>query len=139
MKIENFQIKEEPFYIPINKEIELFESAYKNKMHIMLIGPTGCGKTRFVEYMSWRLKRQLVTVACHDDLTASDLVGRYIVKGGDVEWVDGPLTKAVKVGGICYLDEVVEARKDTVCVDQFVVTAKIIRRRGPNNSSSRPK
>tara|TARA_B100000315_G_scaffold258631_1_gene311473 strand:+ start:1584 stop:2381 length:798 start_codon:yes stop_codon:yes gene_type:complete len=116
MKIENFQIKEEPFYIPINKEIELFESAYKNKMHIMLIGPTGCGKTRFVEYMSWRLKRQLVTVACHDDLTASDLVGRYIVKGGDVEWVDGPLTKAVKVGGICYLDEVVEARKDTTVI-----------------------
>ncbi|HNI08993.1 MAG TPA: CbbQ/NirQ/NorQ/GpvN family protein, partial [Thiobacillaceae bacterium] len=82
----------------------------------LLKGPTGCGKTRFMEYMAWRLKRPLITVSCHDDLTASDLVGRYLVKGGETVWVDGPLTRAVRVGGICYLDEIVEARKDTMVV-----------------------
>ena len=113
IKIEKFHIKEEPYYLQVGNEIEVFEAAFKNELHIMFKGPTGCGKTRFVQHMAWRLGRPLVTVACHDDLTASDLVGRYIVKGGEVEWIDGPLTKAVKVGAICYLDEIVEARKDT--------------------------
>lgn len=116
LKIEEYTIKEEPYYLPVGNEIEVFEAAYKNRIHAMFKGPTGCGKTRFVQYMAWRLGRPLVTVACHDDLTASDLVGRYIVKGGEVEWIDGPLTKAVKVGAICYLDEIVEARKDTTVV-----------------------
>lgn len=116
LKIEEYVIEEEPYYLPVGNEIEVFEAAYKNKMHVMFKGPTGCGKTRFVQYMAWRLGRPLVTVACHDDLTASDLVGRYIVKGGEVVWIDGPLTKAVKVGAICYLDEIVEARKDTTVV-----------------------
>jgi nitric oxide reductase NorQ protein len=116
LKIDEYVIEEEPYYLQVGHEIEVFEAAYKNKMHVMFKGPTGCGKTRFVQYMAWRLGRPLVTVACHDDLTASDLVGRYIVKGGEVEWVDGPLTKAVKVGAICYLDEIVEARKDTTVV-----------------------
>ncbi|MCS6786310.1 MAG: CbbQ/NirQ/NorQ/GpvN family protein, partial [Thiobacillaceae bacterium] len=83
---------------------------------VLLKGPTGCGKTRFMEYMAWRLRRPLITVSCHDDLTAADLVGRYLVKGGETVWVDGPLTRAVRVGGICYLDEIVEARKDTMVV-----------------------
>ena len=83
---------------------------------MLLKGPTGCGKTRFMEHMAWRLKRPLITVSCHDDLTASDLVGRYLVKGGETVWVDGPLTRAVRAGGICYLDEIVEARKDTMVV-----------------------
>jgi nitric oxide reductase NorQ protein len=116
IKIEEYIIEEEPFYIPIGKEISLFEAAYKNKIPVLLKGPTGCGKTRFMQYMAWRLKRPLITVSCHDDLTASDLVGRYLVRGGETVWVDGPLTKAVKSGGICYLDEIVEARKDTTVV-----------------------
>jgi nitric oxide reductase NorQ protein len=116
IKIEKFHIKEEPYYLQVGNEIEVFEAAFKNELHIMFKGPTGCGKTRFVQHMAWRLGRPLVTVACHDDLTASDLVGRYIVKGGEIEWIDGPLTKAVKVGAVCYLDEIVEARKDTTVV-----------------------
>lgn len=116
IKIEEYIIEEEPFYIPVGKEISLFEAAYKNKIPVLLKGPTGCGKTRFMQYMAWRLKRPLITVSCHDDLTASDLVGRYLVRGGETVWVDGPLTKAVKLGGICYLDEIVEARKDTTVV-----------------------
>lgn len=116
IKIEEYVIEEEPFYIPVGKEISLFESAYRNKIPVLLKGPTGCGKTRFMQYMSWKLRRPLITVSCHDDLTASDLVGRYLVKGGETVWLDGPLTRAVKVGGICYLDEIVEARKDTTVV-----------------------
>ncbi len=116
IKIEEYYITEEPFYIPVGNEIEIFEAAYKNKVPVILKGPTGCGKTRFLQYMAWKLKRPLITVACHEDLTASDLVGRYLVKGGETVWVDGPLTKAVRVGGICYLDEIVEARKDTTVV-----------------------
>jgi nitric oxide reductase NorQ protein len=109
-------IENEPFYQPIGDEVSLFESAYANRLPMLLKGPTGCGKTRFVEYMAWRLKRPLVTVACHDDLTASDLVGRYLIIGGQTVWMDGPLVAAVRSGAICYLDEIVEARKDTMVV-----------------------
>jgi nitric oxide reductase NorQ protein len=106
----------EPYYEPVNEEIEVFEAAYRNHLPVLLKGPTGCGKTRFMEHMAWRLKRPLITVSCHDDLTASDLVGRFLVKDSETVWVDGPLAAAVRIGGICYLDEVVEARKDTTVV-----------------------
>ena len=109
-------IDREPYYEPVRDEISIFEAAYRNRLPVLLKGPTGCGKTRFMEHMAWRLKRPLITVSCHDDLTASDLVGRYLVKGGETVWVDGPLTRAVRCGGICYLDEIVEARKDTMVV-----------------------
>jgi nitric oxide reductase NorQ protein len=109
-------IEKEPYYEAVGDEIQLFEAAYRQQIPVLLKGPTGCGKTRFMEYMAWRLKRPLITVSCHDDLTASDLVGRYLVKGGETVWVDGPLTRAVRCGGICYLDEIVEARKDTMVV-----------------------
>ncbi len=111
-----FEIKEEPFYLPQGNEIALFEAAYENKLPVMLKGPTGSGKTRLIEYMAWKLGRPLYTVACHDDLSGNDLTGRYIIKGDNVEWIDGPLLMAVKNGGIVYLDEVVEARKDTTVV-----------------------
>jgi nitric oxide reductase NorQ protein len=96
--------------------VDVFSKAYKNQLPVLLKGPTGCGKTRFMEYMAWRLGRPLITIACHDDLTSGDLVGRYLIKGSDTVWVDGPLTLAVKVGALCYLDEIVEARKDTTVV-----------------------
>ncbi len=129
--IEEFVIRDEPYYKPVGDEIELFEAAYEQQLPVLLKGPTGCGKTRFIEYMAWRLSRPLtvvkkrgkaeengnriplVTIACHEDLTASDLVGRYLLETDGTRWMDGPLTKAVKAGGICYLDEIVEARKDT--------------------------
>ena len=127
---EEYYIKEEPFYLPVADEVELFEVAYSQQMPILLKGPTGTGKTRFVEYMCYRLGKPLtkitkkseqaattsiplMTIACHEDLTASDLVGRYLLQGDETKWMDGPLARAVKVGAICYLDEVVEARKDT--------------------------
>ncbi|MES9897855.1 MAG: CbbQ/NirQ/NorQ/GpvN family protein [Sedimenticola sp.] len=116
LRLDEYKVKSEPYYQPTGDEITLFEAAYRNKLPVLLKGPTGCGKTRFMEYMAWRLQRPLITVSCHDDLTASDLVGRYLVKGGETVWIDGPLTQAVKAGGICYLDEVVEARKDTMVV-----------------------
>lgn len=103
-------------YLPQNNEVEVFELAFKNQLPLMLKGPTGCGKTRFVSHMAEKLERPLYTVACHDDLTAADLVGRYLIEGGETVWRDGPLTRAVRNGGICYLDEVVEARKDTTVV-----------------------
>ncbi len=106
----------EPYYEPCGREVEIFAAAYRNQLPVLLKGPTGCGKSRFVHYMSWYLKRPLITVACHDDLTAADLVGRYLVRGGETEWLDGPLTDAVRRGAICYLDEIVEARKDTSVV-----------------------
>lgn len=109
-------IEAEPYYEPVGEEIALFEAAYASQIPVLLKGPTGCGKTRFMEYMAWRLKRPLVTVSCHDDLTASDLVGRYLVTGAETVWIDGPLARAVRLGGICYLDEIVEARKDTTVV-----------------------
>jgi len=109
-------IDAEPYYQPIGDEVAVFEAAYARCLPALLKGPTGCGKTRFVEYMAWRLKRPLVTVACHDDLTTADLVGRYLIIGNETVWVDGPLTAAVRAGAICYLDEIVEARKDTIVV-----------------------
>ena len=115
-RVEDFRLTKEPYYLPLGNEVELFESAYHARLPVMLKGPTGCGKTRFVEHMSWRLERTLVTVACHEDLTASDLVGKYTLRGDETVWQDGPLTTAVKSGGIAYLDEVVEARKDTTVV-----------------------
>ncbi|MTJ06001.1 MAG: CbbQ/NirQ/NorQ/GpvN family protein [Sediminimonas qiaohouensis] len=105
-----------PFYQPTARECDLFETAHDNGLPLLLKGPTGCGKTRFVEHMAARLGRPLYTVACHDDLSAADLIGRYLLKGGETVWVDGPLTRAVREGGICYLDEVVEARKDVTVV-----------------------
>lgn len=105
-----------PFYLPQGDECALFELAWRERLPLLLKGPTGCGKTRFVAHMVARLGRQLHTVACHDDLTAADLTGRYLLKGGETVWVDGPLTRAVREGGICYLDEVVEARKDVTVV-----------------------
>ena len=105
-----------PFYLPQRDEIEVFEAAARNDLPVLLKGPTGCGKTRFVTHMAARLGRKLYTVACHDDLSASDLIGRYLLKGGETVWVDGPLTRAVREGAICYLDEVVEARKDVTVV-----------------------
>lgn len=138
--IEEYHLKEEPYYLPVGDEIELFEAAYQQKIPVIFKGPTGCGKTRFVEYMAYRLGQPitkvrkgaktrskgakdngspnvpLVTIACHEDLTASDLVGRYLLEGDKTVWIDGPLTRAVKAGGICYLDEIVEARKDTTVI-----------------------
>src|SRR6056297_1760085 len=105
-----------PFYRPVADECDLFRTAHENGLPLLLKGPTGCGKTRFVEHMAARLGKPLYTVACHDDLSASDLIGRYLLKGGETVWVDGPLTRAVREGGICYLDEVVEARKDVTVV-----------------------
>src|SRR5512143_1985795 len=105
-----------PYYVPVANEEQVFKAAYRQGLSIALKGPTGCGKTRFVEAMAWDLDRPLVTVACHDDLTTADLVGRFLLRGGDTEWVDGPLTRAVREGAICYLDEVVEARQDTTVV-----------------------
>lgn len=102
-----------PFYQAQNNELELFEQAYNNQLPLLIKGPTGCGKTRFIEHMAARLERPLYTVACHDDLTAADLVGRHLIGDGETYWQDGPLTRAVREGAICYLDEVVEARKDT--------------------------
>ena len=109
-------IEKEPYYLDTGDEIRMFEAAFDAKLPLMLKGPTGCGKTRFVEYMSYHLKRPLITVACHEDLFASDLLGRYLLKKDETVWVDGPLTRAVRVGAICYLDEIVEARKDTTVV-----------------------
>lgn len=103
-------------YLPHSNEIEIFEHAASNKLPVLIKGPTGCGKTRFVEYMAERLNRKIYTIACHDDLTASDLVGRHLIGAEGTYWQDGPLTRAVREGGICYLDEVVEARKDTTVV-----------------------
>lgn len=116
---EEYFISEEPYYLPIADEEQIFASAYKARLPVLLKGPTGCGKTRFIEYMTYRLGKEmgislpLITVACHEDLTGSDLVGRYLLKAEETIWVDGPLSRAVKAGAICYLDEIVEARKDT--------------------------
>lgn len=116
MNIEKYKIADKPFYIQCFNETKMFEAAFSARLPVMLKGPTGCGKTRFVESMAYRLDRPLITVACHEDLFASDLIGRYLLKNNETVWVDGPLTKAVRMGGICYLDEIVEARKDTTVV-----------------------
>jgi nitric oxide reductase NorQ protein len=110
------RLANEPYYHATGDEVEVFAAAAGSRLPVMLKGPTGCGKTRFVEHMAWRLKRPLVTVACHDDLTTADLVGRYLIVGDETVWMDGPLTAAVRAGAICYLDEIVEARKDTTVV-----------------------
>ncbi len=115
-RLEEHYITKQPYYVAQGREIELALAAYNNSLPLLLKGPTGCGKTRFMQYLSWRLKRPLITVSCHDDLSTSDLVGRYLLQGSEAVWIDGPLTMAVKAGGICYLDEIVEARKDTTVV-----------------------
>jgi nitric oxide reductase NorQ protein len=107
---------EPPYYVPIADEVAIFEISHQRRLPVMLKGPTGCGKTRFVEHMAWRLGRPLVTVACHDDLSASDLTGRYLIRGNETVWLDGPLTLAARAGAICYLDEIIEARSDTIVV-----------------------
>ncbi len=116
LKPESNFIEKEPYYEQVGDEVALFEAAYSSQLPVLLKGPTGTGKTRFMEHMAWRLKRPLITVSCHDDLTAADLVGHYLITNNETVWVDGPLAKAVRCGGICYLDEVVEARKDTTVV-----------------------
>ncbi|MCQ2031007.1 CbbQ/NirQ/NorQ/GpvN family protein [Stutzerimonas zhaodongensis] len=110
------QPRDEPWYRPAGNEVSLFEHCHNRGLAVMLKGPTGCGKTRFVEHMAWRLGRPLITIPCHDDLAASDLIGRYLIRHDGTVWQDGPLTRAVREGAICYLDEVVEARQDTVVV-----------------------
>ena len=105
-----------PYYVPVGNEEHVFRAAFRQDLSILLKGPTGCGKTRFVEAMAFDLERPLITVACHDDLTTADLVGRFLLRGGETRWVDGPLTRAVREGAICYLDEIVEARQDTTVV-----------------------
>ncbi|MBU4519788.1 MAG: CbbQ/NirQ/NorQ/GpvN family protein [Gammaproteobacteria bacterium] len=112
----DYRIDQEPYYQPQSNEVALYEAAYVARLPVMLKGPTGCGKSRFVEYMAWKLQRPLITVACNEDMTASDLVGRYLLEAGGTRWLDGPLTMAARLGAICYLDEIVEARQDTTVV-----------------------
>jgi nitric oxide reductase NorQ protein len=114
--IQQYFINEEPFYQPQEDEVDLYEAAYAERLPVMVKGPTGCGKSRFVEYMAWKLGKPLITVACNEDMTASDLVGRYLLDSEGTRWLDGPLTTAARIGAICYLDEVVEARQDTTVV-----------------------
>jgi nitric oxide reductase NorQ protein len=114
--IDDHRMAAEPWYRPVGSEVALFQAAWMARMPVMLKGPTGCGKTRFVEHMAWRLGRPLVTVACNEDMTASDLVGRFLLDATGTRWQDGPLTLAARHGAICYLDEVVEARQDTTVV-----------------------
>lgn len=114
--LDDFRILAEPYFRAVGNEVGIFEAAFQSRMPVMLKGPTGCGKTRFVEHMAWRLGRSLITVSCHEDMTASDLVGRYLLDADGTVWHDGPLTLAVRAGAICYLDEIVEARQDTTVV-----------------------
>ena len=126
LQVEEYRITEEPYYLAIRDEVEVFRAAYRSRIPVLLKGPTGTGKTRFVEYMAYTLSCDrasegrdsipLITVACHEDLTSTDLLGRFLLKGDETVWVDGPLTRAVKSGAICYLDEIVEARKDTTVI-----------------------
>ena len=113
---DQYLIQNEPYYRGVGGEVEMYEAAYAARMPVMLKGPTGCGKSRFVEYMAWKLQRPLITVACNEDMTASDLVGRFLLDINGTNWQDGPLTVAARIGAICYLDEVVEARQDTTVV-----------------------
>ncbi len=114
--VDQYRIQGEPYYMPVHDEVALYEAAYQARMPIMLKGPTGCGKSRFVEYMAWKLNKPLITVACNEDMTASDLIGRFLLDANGTRWQDGPLTVAARIGAICYLDEVVEARQDTTVV-----------------------
>jgi len=111
-----YRVLQEPYYQPQANEVALYEAAYQARLPVMLKGPTGCGKSRFVEYMAWKLRKPLITVACNEDMTASDLVGRYLLEANGTRWLDGPLTTAARIGAICYLDEIVEARQDTTVV-----------------------
>ena len=114
--VEQYRVQSEPFYAAQGREVALFEAAYRHRLPVMVKGPTGCGKSRFVEYMAWKLGKPLITVACNEDMTASDLVGRYLLEANGTRWLDGPLTTAARIGAICYLDEIVEARQDTTVV-----------------------
>ncbi len=114
--IDQYKIEKEPFYYAQHDEIAMYEAAYNCRMPVMVKGPTGCGKSRFIEYMAWKLGKPLITVACNEDMTASDLVGRYLLDANGTRWLDGPLTVAARIGAICYLDEIVEARQDTTVV-----------------------
>jgi nitric oxide reductase NorQ protein len=113
---DQYLIQSEPYYRPVSNEVEMYQAAYNARMPVMLKGPTGCGKSRFVEYMAFKLGKPLITVACNEDMTASDLVGRFLLDINGTKWQDGPLTLAARIGAICYLDEVVEARQDTTVV-----------------------
>lgn len=114
--LDAYRVTTQPYYRPVADEVELYEAAYSVRMPMMLKGPTGCGKTRFVEHMAWKLGKPLITVACNEDMTASDLVGRFLLDAQGTRWQDGPLATAARHGAICYLDEVVEARQDTTVV-----------------------
>ncbi|WP_119274652.1 CbbQ/NirQ/NorQ/GpvN family protein [Taklimakanibacter deserti] len=116
MELSSYLVTAEPYYHATGNEVAVFEAAYATRLPMMLKGPTGCGKTRFIEHMAFRLKKPLITVACHEDMTASDLVGRFLLDAQGTVWHDGPLTLAVRHGAICYLDEIVEARQDTTVV-----------------------
>ena len=116
LNVETAAARDVPFYRAVGNECAVFEAAFRNRLPLLIKGPTGCGKTRFVAHMAARLGVALDTISCHDDLTAADLTGRWLIKGGETIWQDGPLTRAVRRGGVCYLDEVVEARKDTTVV-----------------------
>lgn len=111
-----YRVTEEPYYKAISNEVELYLASYEARMPVMVKGPTGCGKSRFIEYMAWKLNKPLITIACNEDMTASDLVGRYLLDAQGTRWQDGPLTVAARIGAICYLDEIVEARQDTTVV-----------------------
>jgi len=113
---DQYLVKQEPYYRPVHNEVDMYQAAYDARMPVMLKGPTGCGKSRFVEYMAWKLQKPLITVACNEDMTASDLVGRFLLDINGTKWQDGPLTVAARIGALCYLDEVVEARQDTTVV-----------------------
>jgi nitric oxide reductase NorQ protein len=126
MQLDVYRIRSEPYYLPVAGEVALFEAAYASRLPVMLKGPTGCGKTRFVEFMAWRLERPLITVAAHEDMTAADLAGRFLLAPEGTVWHDGPLTLAVRYGAICYLDEIVEARQDTTVVIHPLTDARRI-------------
>ena len=114
--IDQFKVEKEPFYAPQSSEIELYTASYNARLPVMLKGPTGCGKSRFVEHMAYKLNKPIITVSCNEDITASDLVGRFLLDKNGTKWIDGPLTLAARYGAICYLDEIVEARQDTMVV-----------------------
>lgn len=124
--LDSYRVSSEPYYRAIGDEVALYEAAYSVRMPIMLKGPTGCGKTRFVEYIAWKLGKPLITVACNEDMTASDLVGRFLLDASGTRWQDGPLALAARYGAICYLDEVVEARQDTTVVIHPLTDARRI-------------
>ena len=126
MPLDAYRINTEPYYEPQAAEIDIFTAAYCERLPVMLKGPTGCGKTRFIEHMAWRLGKPLITVAAHEDMTAADLAGRYLLEPSGTVWHDGPLTQAVRHGGICYLDEIVEARQDTTVVIHPLTDARRI-------------